>query len=440
MPILKIAALAIVAVLGTPAAHARGEARRRLFPPAKLRSAESSWMLIIEHSGTALTERDVRNALPRAFQDVPIEPAGAGAPASLRLEHAESPEFAPPGVEELGYFARGLSPAEIQRAAATRRATAISVRSRSGPGATSLLLATEEMAANLAAARGGFIWDATTRQLFTPESLRKQRRGSGPIDVTAHVTMHAYRSGEMIRVITLGMQKFALPDLVIEESTGGVEIGNMINLAAQLLAEGATLSPTSKLLLDLEALRDPGIREHMTGKLFSGAGRKAEVTALEGRRQEGDPENALLELSFGEPAQQRQYQTAALIWGAHDEAFAVRSDAVLEQESRRAREKAIREVKPRFQRGELERQHLQVKLPFHDGTRTEWMWVEVLRWEGSRVSGILRNAPEVVRGFAAGGRVTGEEQDIFDYFLHLPDGGVEGNTTEALLRKHVQPR
>jgi len=30
--------------------------------------------------------------------------------------------------------------------------------------------------------------------------------------------------------------------------------------------------------------------------------------------------------------------------------------------------------------------------------------------------------------------------EIFDYSLHLPDGGMEGNTTEALLKKRSQPR
>ena len=58
----------------------------------------------------------------------------------------------------------------------------------------------------------------------------------------------------------------------------------------------------------------------------------------------------------------------------------------------------------------------------------------------AEVTGILKNTPEVVQGLAAGGRVAAKEEEIFDYSLHLPDGGMEGNTTEALLKKRSQPR
>jgi len=297
-----------------------------------------------------------------------------------------------------------------------------------------LLLASQQMAVTLAESRKGFIWDDTTRELFAPGALKQQRLGGGALDVTAHVTMHAYRTGELIRVVTLGMEKFGLPDLVIEESIGGAEIGKMINLAAQLLVEGANLSPEGKLRLDLDALQDAGIRERMTGKVLDRARRKADVDALEGRRDRGDPENALLELWFGEPAQQRQYQAAERIWGAKDEAMLTRTDAAVEEESRREREKVIRQIKPRFQRGEMEHQHLTVKLPFRNSQGTEWMWIEVVRWQGSKVFGILKNTPEFVRVAPAGAQVSGDESEIFDYILHLPDGGIEGNTTAALLR------
>ena len=66
------------------------------------------------------------------------------------------------------------------------------------------------------------------------------------------------------------------------------------------------------------------------------------------------------------------------------------------------------------------------------------MWVEVVRWEGSEVRGILRNQPELVHVGPSGSQVVGSENDIFDYILSLSDGGMEGNTTGPLLR--AQPR
>ncbi len=61
---------------------------------------------------------------------------------------------------------------------------------------------------------------------------------------------------------------------------------------------------------------------------------------------------------------------------------------------------------------------LLVKAPF--ATRAggnEWMWVEVVRWEGNRISGILENDSYQVEGLKAGARVEVDEASLFDYTL-----------------------
>jgi hypothetical protein len=54
-----------------------------------------------------------------------------------------------------------------------------------------------------------------------------------------HIVIHSYQDEEFIRAVLLGMAKFGLPDLVVENSarSQGRNVGHLINLTAQVLAE-----------------------------------------------------------------------------------------------------------------------------------------------------------------------------------------------------------
>ncbi len=52
---------------------------------------------------------------------------------------------------------------------------------------------------------------------------------------------------------------------------------------------------------------------------------------------------------------------------------------------------------------------------------TEWMWVEVLRWNGDTIEGVLSNEPFNVPDLHAGQRVTGSMDDVFDYIYRRGD-------------------
>lgn len=76
----------------------------------------------------------------------------------------------------------------------------------------------------------------------------------------------------------------------------------------------------------------------------------------------------------------------------------------------------------------------QVKAPFAtpDGSK-EWMWVEVVRWDGDTIHGVLNTDPSQIPGLAAGARVSVSSQDVFDYLLERGDAGQEGNETGAIM-------
>jgi uncharacterized protein YegJ (DUF2314 family) len=64
------------------------------------------------------------------------------------------------------------------------------------------------------------------------------------------------------------------------------------------------------------------------------------------------------------------------------------------------------------------------------------MWVEVLRWEGKTIHGVLQNDPYDVPDMKAGARVDVSEDSIFDYIHRGADGGLEGNETGRLIEAH----
>jgi uncharacterized protein YegJ (DUF2314 family) len=129
------------------------------------------------------------------------------------------------------------------------------------------------------------------------------------------------------------------------------------------------------------------------------------------------------------------------IFGSADQVSVLRSDEELEAASRRARGTLLAKVKPAFLAGLPHLEHLLVKAPFpQDDGGNEWMWIEVLAWDGTLVKGILQSDPHFVRGLKAGDRVETSEDDIFDYIHVRADGSRQGNTTAELLLRREQRR
>jgi uncharacterized protein YegJ (DUF2314 family) len=123
------------------------------------------------------------------------------------------------------------------------------------------------------------------------------------------------------------------------------------------------------------------------------------------------------------------------LFGAHDSVVRVTHNAKLLDASRRAKA-AVMALKPRYAKGTPDLESLLIKAPFKTpGGQNEWMWVEVVRWPGATIDGILRNDPFEVKGLKAGARVRVREGDIFDYILHKADGTTEGNETGKSLEE-----
>ena len=392
-------------------------------------------------------ENDVETALGRLLESAHIRraaqvPEGDVTAPVVVVGHPPVDEYPVPDETALEHFARGLSDAQKRALAETREVTTLTFL---GPGAQAVATyhAAVELVAKLAASTGGLPWDAETREIFALDAWNHRMQAwAGDIpDVRSHVTVHMYRDGELNRLVTLGMAKFALPDVVVNQVSKGNSEGmlSLVNLACQAFVEQKTIARVGSLPLALSAVKNETVRERELEVLRPGAKRRTTLRVSRGERQEGDADNRLAELVFPGPRsslQTRHLDAITAVYGAQDDIVYVKHDQRLEAASKRARERLLKH-KAHFEKGAPLGEELLVKAPFQtpDGS-TEWMWVELVSWQGGVIHGILQNDPFDIPDLKGGARVRVEERLVFDYIWKRANGTTEGNETAKLLERN----
>jgi uncharacterized protein YegJ (DUF2314 family) len=375
---------------------------------------------------------------------VPDQPAQIHDPlVSIRWEPEIQKNYAPPTIESLQYRGEGLS-ADQRRILQRSRDAIILEFAHPKEHVWSSLRAATELMEELARQTGGFIWDEETRQVFTPEEWHKKRladwNGTVPALAT-QFTIDLYPNGEYARAVTLGMAKFGLPDLVVQEfpQSSSTQAQSLINLFAQSLAEGADLPATGKFKIDIRALKNDQLRNAELKSQNEHALGIACVFLKPGKPDEGDPKNRLLELSAGlysgPDPQAKQDHMFYSLFGSEDVAHNVEHTRELLEESRRERAK-LPALHKALNAGLQPGEYIDVKAPFpKSGGGDEWMWVEVTSWKGRTITGTLQSDPVYVQNLHGGQVVKVSEDDVFDYLRTYPDKHTEGNTTAKILER-----
>ena len=113
----------------------------------------------------------------------------------------------------------------------------------------------------------------------------------------------------------------------------------------------------------------------------------------------------------------------------------VNHDQAILAASKQAKEK-LPQLRRDFNAGLEPGEYIYVKAPFEtpdDGT--EWMWVEVMRWNDGEILGLLKNEPVYIPDLRGGSEVRVDEADVFDYIRYFADGSEEGNETGKLIQQ-----
>ena len=348
-------------------------------------------------------------------------------------------DFAPPDKKSLQYFARGLAAQDEDALIGSQAVTVLTFRGPGGLAAPQYRAALELMSA-LVSEVGGYPWDDETRLVYSAESwktLLDHWQGNEP-ELIEHIALHSYRDGELIRIVSLGMVKFGLPDLAINQ-VGSAEsrpMGNLANLVCQTLLEKGKLGSGGRLVTSIDELKHAAYKAELAADLKDNAKRRVELHLAVSKPEPGDADNRLLEVAFPGSLvslQERQAAVVSELFGAHDEIVNVKHDEELLAASERARNKAVL-IGKRYAKGPPFGEQLMVKAPFETSSGgEEWMWVEVVRWDGDDIDGILKNDPFDVPALKDGARVEVQASKVFDYILTKKDGSIEGNETSPMI-------
>lgn len=353
-------------------------------------------------------------------------------------------EYRAPSMEMLQRFGRGIS---REQAEALQKADKALILDFAHPAQQSSAAMQKALQVTLQVARdtNGLLWDEETREVFSPDEWQKRRIdtwAAGVPDVAQHVTIHAYRSGDLVRAITLGMAKFGLPDVVVSDFSWSSNrpMSNLVNSFSQAMAEGATLAQPGQYDLDLRALKHAAARDPMLANLKPNAAAVARLALVNGTRESGDPQNRLYEIRFDRYKGPDRYaqQTALLVsaFGADEDGVTrLKHNDELLAASKKAGAQLPR-LRDAFAKGLQPGEYILVKAPFTTrGGGNEWMWVEVARWNGDAIEGLLKNEPVDVPALHAGQMVKVSQAKVFDYMRRYADGREEGNETSKIIER-----
>ena len=358
------------------------------------------------------------------------------------LEDDVANEYAPPDLESLRYSGRGLSRPQAEALQNCRAALLLNL-AYSKAHVWSGLSEANQLIADLARDTGGLVWDEETREVFSVEEWERRRRiGSNEVpDVSSQTTIHAYKSTDFVRAITLGMNKLGLPDVVVDEFSweNNSQVGHLINLFCQALAEGTVTPANGQFDLDLKNIKNETVREPYLESIKSNATSVAQLVLRHGRWEEGDPRNRLIELCAdrypGPDDHAKQQKLISEFFGWEDTVAQIKHNKELLKASQRAKEK-LPGLRQAFQAGLAPGEFIQVKAPFDvPGGGHEYMWVSITAWKGKQIEGLLANEPAYIPDLHGGQLVKIRESDVFDYLHKRADGTFEGNETSEIIEK-----
>jgi uncharacterized protein YegJ (DUF2314 family) len=459
----RIAAMLLILICGCnsnsqpsaqPATNEAGTSERDRIPAGNIRDEDISFQFAIYYLPKPKKEpfAELDSLLKDRFKQFrrieKLDDHSKGMSLVARLDSDPQKSYAPPDLESLKYFGRGVPRRQAEQLQHTETALIVDFR-YSKENVRNGLLAAVELIKELANETGGVIWDETTREVFTPEEWTERRIKSwkdGVPDVTKFITIHAYNTGEFVRAISLGMQKFGLPDIVIDKFSWSLDrnMGHLLNMFAQALEEGAEVDGNSQIDLDLRAIKHPDVRDPQLSTLKEHSTGIALLSLKKGKGEKGDPQNRLIEITFdrgsGPDVHAKQSQILGSLFGWEDSISQIKHDDELDAASQRARSK-LPDLRADFKKGLAPGEFIQLKTSFEtpDGGH-EYMWVEVAKWDGGKITGLLKNEPFHIPNLHGGQTVEVSEADVFDYIRTRADGTSEGNETGRIIKKQEKQR
>ena len=354
--------------------------------------------------------------LPSARGTPVVSPATQDDRAAASIAVARAPADRAPGLDDATIEHSGLGVSPADRAALARSVDPILVRLSASPReAARSLHDVERFLACLSESMQGLVWDDSTKVLYGRTVFRQRRFDAWSDErptVKAELTVHQTAHGDALRSASMGLGKLGLPDLVVDNHPQFLapEVLVLMTRVAEVLIDDPTAIRGGKIKVN-------GV----------------DIPVVAAKRQPGDTDNRLLALAVGDGTQQAALFARLASAKPETEVTADTDDAELGaiQTKAQARLAALAgELRPVPPLGTL----LAVKALFTaDDGRVEWMWVEVKRWDGGKMTGVLTNDPFYVKTLHQGDKVSVEQAQVADYIFKRRGAAPEGGDSDRVI-------
>lgn len=188
------------------------------------------------------------------------------------------------------------------------------------PGLLSSMQKANELIAELVVNENDIIWDSETRECYTKKFwVADKSIKANSLNISHHINIHIYPKGDSCRAITLGMLKFGLPDICIENISckNTQKVIRLIQLTAQTLFETKRIDEVGKLHIDIDLLLNQDLKTYLLKSLEENAEKKANINLIEGVWEKGDSRNRIFEIAFSkENPQTGQQELMNTIFGS----------------------------------------------------------------------------------------------------------------------------
>lgn len=354
-----------------------------------------------------------------------------------------SEEYILPPEETMDTTAPGLTATE--RAAVHKKPTAVVVRTQA-PVADDALAARLAFAVTsaLADTLDGFVYDQTGRRIESKTDFAK-RVITTPIGQPAfrpkHIVVQHYRQEDgTARLLTLGMDRFGSPDLIVAGANMGTgdKLSLVLVTVASQIAEGKR-APFTVTLDDVARALDKRPTELGADPAKSKA---VKLDVFTSERSDGDPNNEILDLGpEGGFTREGWENLVATLFGTP-----VTADVPFDKEQETIAEKARRDLPDAIKRFKSGEGALYVKGAFtipeesrkDGGPTTEWLWLGIASCDANHTCvGSPSGDPAYATDLAPGKNTSVAKKDVVDWLLQQRDGGTAGGASITYLKKKL---
>ena len=298
----------------------------------------------------------------------------------------------------------------------------------------------------------GVAFDMNTRRLLPPGAEVEDLPEMGQVVIPDHLAFDRERTGgETPALVSRGMAKFGLPDLVLRGVPDDLlrEASAVFGGLAALLAGWAVPLRDASCGRPVRAKLNPAWRLTRAQILAAhavdpsdpevGPGGATTVRFETDQPTRRSPVPRLQVIPVGGPADDPEAalrRMVAELFGAPDNYAEFPADFPGLNEALAQVAADLPGVKTRFLAGLPADTRLSVKHGFPtDLGRKEYMWVGVESWAGDRIRGRLENDPVHRADLSRGQAVELGEGEVFDWLITHPDGVREGARVNDLLAR-----